>query len=84
MIRFQISAVEEAALVPLVPVEDVEPWRNEPGTLEEMWDRYIVENKMAASVPGGMLYLTKAATRAGDLVDVVPDQKHKLFLAPGH
>ena len=82
--RFQISAVEEAALVPLVPVEDVQPWQNEPSCLEEMLDRYIVENKMPASVAGGMLYLTKAATRAGELVDVVPDQKHKLFLAPGH
>eukprot|EP00435_Cladocopium_sp_Y103_P052797 s10_g16.t1 len=81
--QFQISAVEEAPLVPLVPVEDVQPWCNEPTTLEELLDRYIVENKMPASVAGGMLYLTKAATRAGELVDVVPEQKHKLFLAPG-
>lgn len=82
-LRFNISLPQEPQMVAEdVPVEEVQPWKREPSTLQELLDTYNVENKLTAHVPGGMLYLTKAETRSGEMIDVVPDQKHKLFLVP--
>lgn len=64
------------------PTENVEPWKQEPATLEEMLDQYVVENKFCSSFAGGMLYLTKSTTRNGERIDVMENQSQKLFFAP--
>lgn len=81
VLRFNISIPQEVQLAPVdEPAAEMEPWKHEPTTLQELLDTYIVENKLTAHIPGGMLYLTKAETRSGEMIDVVQDQKNKLFL----
>jgi len=62
--------------------EEVTPWENEPSTLQDLLDNYIIENKIVGHTPGMMLYLTKAETRSGERINALPDQQNKLFLAP--
>lgn len=62
--------------------DTMEPWTGEPGTLDEMLDRYVVESKFSGRAPACTLYLVCAKTRSGDLHQALPSQKFKLFLAP--
>jgi len=81
VLRFHITRTQEVIEVPEEDVEEaVKPWEQEPQDLQSLMDTYIVENKFAAAIPGAMLYLTKAETRAGERVDVTADQKNKLFM----
>ena len=81
VLRFHITRTQEVIEVPEEDVEEaVKPWEQEPQDLQSLLDTDIVENKFAAAIPGAMLYLTKAETRAGERVDVTADQKNKLFM----
>lgn len=81
LLRFHITATEQRALAPVQePAQVIELWANEPKDLSELLDNYIVENKVPAGAAGAMLYLTKAETRSGERVDLIAEQKHKLFL----
>lgn len=62
------------------PVKEVEPWESEPADCQQLLDEYVVENKFASSIPGAVLYLTKATNRAGQDVNIIEGQCHKLFL----
>lgn len=82
--RFQISgdiAVEDQ----VVPVEedipqDPEPWKDEPETLEQLLDLYVVEGKCNAGVPGGMIYVTNATRRKEEKpINCIEGQRYKLF-----
>ena len=54
----------------MVPAEDIpedpEPWEDEPTTLEQLLDLYVVEGKCNAGVPGGMIYVTNATPQRGE------------------
>lgn len=65
----------------IVPAEQtvIEPWTNEPATLEELLDQYVVETKICAASPGGMLYLVRAVNRSGEHVNLLEGQKYKLY-----
>lgn len=79
-LRFQTTPViEENSIVPVAVEEEITPWENEPKTVQELLDRYIVEAKFTSSVAGGMLYLTQAQCRDNTAVDTVPNQRYKLF-----
>ena len=70
-----------------MPAEVEEParptWASEPRTLEELLDQHVIETKVSGRHPGTSLFLAVATSRNGALVDALPDQKYKLFLAHG-
>ena len=80
--RFGISTALQLVEAP-EPEEKVLPWTGEPKDLNEMMDTYIIENKLPAGIAGGMLYITKATARDGASVNILENQKHKLFFALG-
>ncbi|CAK9003932.1 unnamed protein product [Durusdinium trenchii] len=81
--KFHIGKVEQSIVpVPTEPERAVEPWRNEPKDLNELLENYIIENKFPSSIAGGMLYLTRSETRSGEKIDLIDDQKSKLFFDP--
>lgn len=83
VLRFHIGKVEQSIVpVPTEPERAVEPWRNEPKDLNELLENYIIENKFPSSIAGGMLYLTRSETRSGEKIDLIDDQKSKLFFDP--
>ena len=74
--------MEEIVEAPLVAEAEPEPaWEGEPATGEELLDQYVVENKFAASIPGVVMYMVKATTRAGEEVNLTSGQTHKLYMA---
>jgi len=85
--RFQISAdiVVEDQVVPAEDIpEDPEPWEDEPTTLEQLLDLYVVEGKCNAGVPGGMIYVTNATRRKEEKpIQCVEGQRYKLFFVTG-
>ena len=70
---------EDTAMVP-APVEpEVVYWEGEPSSCEELLDKYVIESKFAAMVPGGTLYLTPATDRQGVQCNALKDQRYKLW-----
>ena len=57
-------------------------WTGEPSTLAELEDKYEVVCSCPGRLPTTMLKIVKAETKAGEALNVLPDQKYKLFLAP--
>ena len=70
---------EETAIVPEPVEQEVVYWEGEPATCEELLDKYVIESKFAAMVPGGTLYVTPATDRQGVQSNVVRDQRYKLW-----
>ena len=71
-------AVEDT-MVP-APVEpEAVYWEGEPSTCEELLDKYVIESKFAAMMPGGTLYLTPSTDRQGNQCNVMKDQRYKLW-----
>lgn len=60
----------------------LEPWSNEPETLQELQDRYIIEGKFAGRPLGTTMFLVQAKARDGSLHQVLDGQQYKLFMAP--
>lgn len=56
------------------------PFSLEPDTLEGLLEQYVVENKVPAREPGCMLMLTSAKRRDGSSVEMLENQKMKLWL----
>ena len=66
------------------PVEDASPtaFTSEPTTLDDLLERYHVENKMPGRDPGTALLLTHAQDRKGRTSEMQDNQRYKLFLVP--
>ena len=60
----------------------LEPWVNEPETVEQLLHQYIIEGKFAGRVPGTTLFLVQSKNRDGACHQVIENQKFKLFLVP--
>ena len=60
----------------------LEPWVNEPETVEQLLHQYIIEGNFAGRVPGTTLFLVQSKKRDGGYHQVIENQKFKLFLVP--
>ena len=60
----------------------LEPWVNEPESVDQLLHHYIIEGKFAGRVPGTTLFLVQSKNRDGTYHQVVENQKFKLFLVP--
>ena len=74
-----LKAKEEEAKTSKVALE---PWVNEPDSVEQLLQKYILEGKFAGRVPGTTLFLVQSRSRDGTYHQVVENQKFKLFLVP--
>lgn len=79
-LRFHLSA-KSLEVAPAEPVEQevLEPW-DEPLTMEDLLDKYILESKMSGRVANTTLVLTRAKQRDGTVSQIVDGQQFKLFL----
>lgn len=78
--RFQLAPVDDMAMVPAKPVEEViEYWSGEPSTSDELMDQYVVEAKFPAMAPGGTLFITPASNRSGETLNCIPNHRYKLW-----
>ena len=59
---------------------DLPAW-DEPKTLDDLTNMYVVENKIAGRSAGTTLYLVQAKSRSGQARDVEENVEFKLFLA---
>ena len=81
------SNADATAALALVKKEEedakkvIEPWTNEPETLDELLDKYIVEAKFPGRVPGSTMFLVQSKARDGSSHQIVQGQKYKLFVA---
>ncbi|CAK9016498.1 unnamed protein product, partial [Durusdinium trenchii] len=77
---FHLSA-KSLEVAPAEPVEQevLEPW-DEPLTMEDLLDKYILESKMSGRVANTTLVLTRAKQRDGTVSQIVDGQQFKLFL----
>ena len=79
-----MAPIQSEAIVPAEAEEPAHPtWASEPKTLDELLDQHVIETKVSGRHPGTSLFLAVATSRNGALVDALPDQKYKLFLAHG-
>lgn len=76
---------EETAIVPAEEQEEehVSFWASEPKSYEELMDKYILEAKCPGRSPGTTLLLVGVQQRDGSTTEVLPNQKHKLFIVSG-
>ena len=74
--------VEEESVVPVCMEPELPEWENEPKTVEELLELYVIEGKCPANVPGGMFYLVNSTTRKGEEIDIVKGQRFKLYFVP--
>ena len=59
--------------------EQIEPWE-EPGSLEALQDKYIIECKFAGRSAGTTLILCQSKRRDGCVDQVTGNQRYKLFM----
>ena len=78
-----MAPVEESTAVVAAQPEEtvVEYWDQEPDTVEQLLDQYVVEAKFPAMLPGGTLYLTACADRKGEVKNALQNQRYKLWFA---
>lgn len=62
--------------------EECPPKWNEPTTVSELLEKYLVEAKISGRDPGTTLFLVGARQRNGELNNVSEGQSMKLFLVP--
>ena len=70
------------ALAAKVEQEDsksIEPWTGEPESLDELQDRYVIENKFSGRTAGTTLYLVQCRGRDGSTSQALENQRFKLF-----
>ena len=53
----------------------------EPAEMNDVLDKYVIENKMSGRSPNSSLWLTSAVRRGGEEVEMCAGQKWKLWLA---
>ena len=81
------SNADATAALALVKKEEedatkvIEPWTNEPETLEELMDKYIVEAKFPGRNHGSTMFLVQSKARDGSSHQIIQGQKYKLFVA---
>ena len=81
------SNADATAALALVKKEEedatkvIEPWTNEPETLEELMDKYIVEAKFPGRNHGSTMFLVQSKARDGTSHQIIQGQKYKLFVA---
>lgn len=63
------------------PEDDLPTWE-EPETIEDLNQEYVLENKLAGKTAGTSLYIVQSQRRNGTLKDVQPRQAYILFLVP--
>ena len=81
------SNADATAALALVKKEEedatkvIEPWTNEPETLEELMDKYIVEATFPGRNHGSTMFLVQSKARDGSSHQIIQGQKYKLFVA---
>ena len=74
------AAMALAAKVEQEESKPIEPWTGEPESLNELVDKYVIENKFSGRIPGTTLYLVQCRARDGSTSQALENQRFKLFI----